>query len=165
MKKTLCVILILLCLTTVCAGALAESENYSFTPRLTNALDHSASEWYATSSNRALLSLLLGIEALGNAEGIPSDFELMKVFLRSSYMGKDGVILAFYGTDGKYIFSIQYCPVLKTANYFFFEASLSDSLADLLLESTIKDVCSDGYKKNDNGEIVEWVEQLSEIFK
>lgn len=79
MKKLISVMLVILALFGASA-AMAEIE--SFTPVLINSMEFSADEWYESDLNRALLTVLMGLEAATR----DSSFDLFDFLTYETYV-------------------------------------------------------------------------------
>ena len=145
MKKVLSLVLVLC--TLLACSAMAEmdaSESITYVPTLANSIEASASEWYATSENRALLTILLGLEITSQDERYG-----LSDFVGKSYVGKDGesMLIVMCGEAADLV--VVYQPSIGTALYDFTEPSSSDSVTYALGES-----CADGYYLNSIDDLI-----------
>lgn len=126
-------------------SALAEDNSFiDFEPTLTEAFDQSASSWYSSSTYRALLTITL----LTDCDSAV-DLDLSAALTNSSYVGKKGFFLVVgMVLDGATLI-MTYSPITGDAAYLYSETTLSTELQELLIESTMENICTDGYSKND----------------
>ena len=80
-----------------------------------------------------------------------------------SYVGKNSSILIVFAASKDQILQIAYSPTLKVANYRVYDFSIN-STNEKGFETAIKDVCDDGYYKNDLEDIQSVFIQLAELF-
>lgn len=155
MKKVLCVILTLfLCIIPV---SLAENtdEIIPYEANIANSADRTASEWFSTSMNRALLTILLLYD-------LPSDSSLVggNILAGTTYLGKAGSTCILLGRDNDKMVSIYYVPLLKEASYSIHDLTYaSDSALDITAERVFSENC-DNYYKNDDEDILRCVQLL-----
>lgn len=136
-------------------AAYAEDESIPFDPTLTNLADQTSSTWYSSSSTRALLTVLLGLDLATSLDTFDTD-----CIFNPSYVAEveqDGItILCVFFTEGDeagyYIF---YSPLAGIAYYDRKDLD-SDSL-----EWTI-DLFSDSYYENELEEILSVAKELVE---
>ena len=160
--KKLSVFVALLLILSVCSSALAAgkySGSDSFTPTLANAVDASATTWYGTSSNRAMLTVLL----VGNvaADGVLGDENVLSsMLLGTSYVGSTGSgnssTLIVAGVVSGNCLTIAYSPVLGTA-YYSFPSNMSNA------ELAIAQLCGSNYYENSMTDILEVMTALGNM--
>ena len=132
----------------------------------------SASDWYASSRSRALLTVLLSIEAI-NDIGNPESGDFSSFWLNASWVGitKDKtqlVVVGYYGTGSKTtILTMIYTPGTKKIKYMadVQTPSLTSSKAESACEALLKSGASaeytvNAYKKNSPRDIVTLIRQL-----
>lgn len=114
MRKLCSLLLILSLLPGVFAvTATAEDETISFEPALTMAWEGCVDDWYASSINRALLTVLLWIDYSMAFKDSPYEIDLMQ---ESAVCVDDGVLLVCYNTENMGGIIIDYAPGLDTAS-------------------------------------------------
>ena len=117
MKKTLALTVLLL--LALCVSALADcghSGEGDFDPELANLLDYSASKWYRSGINRALLTVLLVTNLFD--EALQQDQEVFNsLLLNESYVGYRGGILVVAGTASDDCIIILYDPSEGSGHY------------------------------------------------
>ena len=147
LKKLICLALALTMLLTACAFAESDEDNF-FTPNLANSFDASTQEWFSTSYNRALLTILLILDCDKTLveKGL---LDSSGSITRSSYVGLTDDILAVYYhcVDGDLL--IMYSPELGTAAFGVNRAS-DDKTVELVLNS----FCDGGCYQNNSDDIV-----------
>ena len=115
LKKMTCLALALIMLLTACAFAESNEDNF-FTPNLANSFDASTQEWFSTSYNRALLTILLILDCDKTLveKGL---LDSSGSITRSSFVGLTDDILAVYYhcVDGDLM--ILYSATAGIANY------------------------------------------------
>lgn len=147
LKKLICLALALTMLLFACAFA-EEDEIYPFDPEVTNASGYTAEEWFSTSYNRALLSLLL----VHDCDGILMEKELLDTtgcLTNPSYVGLSGtdLIVYYHCVDGDLL--VMYSPELGTAAFGLNSVSDDETVA-LVMGS----FCDGGCYQNDHDDIV-----------
>ena len=149
MKKVLSLILALCMLLACCA--LAESDDgIVYEPSLANAVGVSADEWFSTGENRALLTVLLGLE-ITSADG---NYGLSD-FVGDSYVGlNDDTLFVVMCGETKDLIMV-YQPSIGTAIYNFTDASGSANVDAALAES-----CADGHYVNDVDDLISVSESI-----
>lgn len=156
MKKFLSMLLALMLLLSSTAFATeSEDENYYFEAGLTSALDRSSFEWYATDSNRAMLTLVLYIDALLDYEG-DLHFEA-SVLSHSSYVARDsvtGTLTVVVLSDEGDSMWIYFEPETELAAFIIIE-DLDELGVEYVLSTTDKD-----YYENDVIEIFSALELI-----
>ena len=115
LKKLICLALALIMLLTACAFA-EDDEIYPFDPEVANASGFTAQEWFSSSYNRALLSLLL----VHDCDGVLMEKELLDstgCLSNPSFVGLSGtdLIVYYHCVDGDLI--ICYSATAGIANY------------------------------------------------
>ena len=147
LKKLICLALALTMLLSACAFA-EDDEIYPFDPEVTNASGFTAEEWFSTSYNRALLSLLL----VHDCDGILMEKELLDstgCLTNPSYVGLSGtdLIVYYHCVDGDLL--VMYSPELGTAAFGLNSVSDDETVA-LVMGS----FCDGGCYQNDHDDIV-----------
>ena len=147
LKKLICLALALTMLLTACAFA-EDDEIYPFDPEVTNASGYTAEEWFSTSYNRALLSLLL----VHDCDGILMEKELLDTtgcLTNPSYVGLSGtdLIVYYHCVDGDLL--VMYSPELGTAAFGLNSVSDDETVA-LVMGS----FCDGGCYQNEHYDIV-----------
>lgn len=147
LKKLICLALALTMLLTACAFA-EDDEIYPFDPEVTNASGYTAEEWFSTSYNRALLSLLL----VHDCDGILMEKELLDTtgcLTNPSYVGLSGtdLIVYYHCVDGDLL--VMYSPELGTAAFGLNSVSDDETVA-LVMGS----FCDGGCYQNEHDDIV-----------
>ena len=165
MKKVFSLILVLALLLGMTALAEEETPSYVFEPSLSEAMDKTATDWFSTSSNRALLTLLLTLD-VGNSDvgkelGLDGDF-LAEYITNGTYVGRSESILMVSGYVGNKVYTMLYMPVLGAASLTYYETS---SPSALLIELALGQVCPDGVQANTLSEIVEWAQVLNDLLE
>ena len=149
MKKAITMILVCIMLVTISFDVLSEETmsigtSYSFSPIITATMDRTTSEWFGSPVSRALLSILLLIEAEAATDtGIIKLVDLTE----DSYVIKDNSSLSvyFHGFEGaEYDYMFFYDSLTNQAN-FMPSPSFSSSEVEILFEISP----NDGYYKND----------------
>ena len=127
-------------------SAFADSDEFKFTdfdPRFTKLAESSASQWYSSSDNRALLTALIIIDLV---LALPSGTPDLPNATKTSYVGKDeSVVNIFLQTDNDTMIAVIYMPEADRAGYGIINNSGSDALTELYASA----ICHDGYEKND----------------
>lgn len=147
LKKLICLALALTMLLTACAFA-EDDEIYPFDPEVANASGFTAQEWFSSSYNRALLSLLL----VHDCDGVLMEKELLDstgCLSNPSFVGLSGtdLIVYYHCVDGDLL--IMYTPELGTAAFGVNSAS-DDTTVELVLNS----FCDGGCYQNNSDDIV-----------
>lgn len=132
-------------------SAFADSDDVDFIefePRFTKLGELSASKWYSTSDNRALLTALIIIDLVlafqSNSPDIPDA-------TKTSIVGKDDFNLnILLQTSNGTMILVVYTPELETASYYITSQDFPETMMELLASS----ICSDGYEKNDTSQVV-----------
>lgn len=158
MKKYITWVLVFaLCLVGFVNGvaAYAEDESIPFDPTLTNLADQTSSTWYSTSSSRALLTVLLGLDLATSLDTFDTD-----CIFNPSYVAEleqDGIsILCVFFTEGDNAgYYVLYSPLAEIAYYDRLDID-SDSLEWMI------DLLSDSYYENDLEEILSVAKELVE---
>lgn len=111
MKKGIGLILVLMMLFTVTATFAEETAN-QFEPMLLNAFDYSAREWFDKEANRALMSVMLAVEA----STYDPNFDPTALMTHSSYVlySEPGMLQLFAFTDDG-VYCVAYIPSQKKA--------------------------------------------------
>ena len=158
MKKVLSLILALCMLLACCA--LAESDDgIVYEPSLANAVGVSADEWFSTSENRALLTVL----RLLDCDELLVEGDLLDTtgaVVDTTYVGRgDSVLVAYYhAVDGDLI--IMYNPETGIADYMVLD-SYDEAKAEFFMES----FCPDGYYENNISDVMTVGDELMEILE
>ena len=163
MKKLICVVAVL-ALLCACVSALAENSSantLTFTHTLTYGMDNSVSDWYATETNRCLLTISLGLD-LGIA--FP-DIPVSTWLTNTTIVGKDGNTLCVIGYTDDQLLAITFSPLLNTAACITTDISgigQQSSVADLLIDSVAQSTCNDGYYTNSTTTMLTVLQQLND---
>ena len=154
MKKTIIFMLtmgILLGMFGVC-----QAEGKEIKPTLTNLGEASAQQWYATSTTRALLTVLLALDC-DQEENL--NFDFAEALMETSYVAydskKEELFVLFLMDDRSR--TIVYKPDAGTAMY-----AESDAVSEALAEIALAAICGE-YEKNSVARILETVESLNEV--
>lgn len=154
MKKLVAVLLTVMMLMSLTTALAADDEFKEIPAILTAVLDYSADEWYSSSTNRALLTVLvLGDFAV-------SDDPIAVEIVEPSYVAYDksidGLIILFKG-DGEYVL----------ANYNRFHADKIKYMRTGLTSSVTAELLLDSlehpYQQNSLAELGYVANQLAEI--
>ena len=141
----------ILCLSTASAAG-----GNSFNPTLPNAVDQSATTWYASGTNRALLTVLL-VGNVASNDVLGMEDVLQSMLLGSSYVGRSdgGSTLVVAGNVSGSCLTIAYSPLLGTAYY---------TMIDLYsAEAAIGQLCGSDYYQNSLSDIMEVVSALGNL--
>ena len=145
LKKMTCLALALTMLLTACAFAEDDSSTY-FDLKLVKAADQNVDTWMASSSNRALFTVLLFLDSYLGAED-QSAFDLTDLVLKNSYVGLCGNILVVYCHTGGDM--VMLCDPTTDTGAFCFYPEQDDSTVEELVAS----ICTGGYYKNSTSDI------------
>ena len=163
MKKTVCLLLLVMLLVPCCTGfASAEAEAIPFTPKLTqiitDAVDYSASDWFGSSYNRAMLTITLAAD-LSIQTGL--DLSSLIDITTASFVGKESftLVVSFYDQYGK-LYTIFYAPVINTASYY---STYGLSGQETALQAVLRQNCSEGLYKNDIEQMMKALKDLQSI--
>lgn len=111
--KKLIYIIILLLFTLIITSSLAESDVNSLEPTLANAIGYTAEQWFQSEKNRALLTVILGLEYAS----YDKSFDINCLYSDTSYVvyaeEYPGVMVCMFDDEKSH--SIMYMPWLKTA--------------------------------------------------
>ena len=167
LRKALVWLLAALLAFGMAAGAYAEEEeegtNIEFEPTITSALDNSASEWYKTKTNRAMLTVLLSFDLMASDEGeklgVDGDF-LAQFLANGTYVCKDDELrLTLMGYVDDRIYWINYAPIIDYAsiNYTDF-TNPSSTMIEMMLTSLEYD-----YEQNSLEAVLEVLKTVQDI--
>ena len=163
MKKLICIVT-LFALLCACVSALAEDSSANtieFTPTLTYGMDQSVNDWYATETNRCLLTIALGLD-LGVAY---PDIDVSTWLTNTTIVGKDGSTLCVIGYTDDQLLAITFSPLLNTAACITTDISgigQQSSIADSLIDSVAQSTCDDGYYTNSSTTMLVVLKQLND---
>ncbi|MBQ8535809.1 MAG: hypothetical protein IJ461_00160 [Clostridia bacterium] len=157
MKKSLALIL---CLSTILlcfpAPVLAESNENAvqFDVELASIFNRSANKWYSTEANRAMLSILLLLEA--------QQFEEVKnlgiTIGDASYVGiTDSIVGSLWEGDNDSVV-IAFSPSEKRAVYTIFDGLASSLMSEFILEEVFEE-----FEKNDSSAVYDAFSELKEL--
>ena len=151
LKKMTCLVLALTMLLTACAFAEEDSNTY-FDLKLVKAADQNVDTWMASSSNRALFTVLLFLDSYLGAED-QSIFHLSDLVLKNSFIGLCDDVLVVYCHTGGYDMVTLCDPTTDTGAFCFYPAK-DDSTAEALVAS----ICTGGYYMNSASDIQSAIE-------
>lgn len=156
MKKLIAFVMVTLLL---CGGVVALGDSTTqFEPQYVNIIDASAREWFDSSTNRALLSILL---AMDGAEERIDGFDFVKALTGTSYVIYDednrSVMVTYLFDDKSY--TIAYMPGLEKAIY---GEPIEGS--ELTVEMALEEMNYE-YHRNSMTKIMEVVEEIQEILE
>ena len=146
LKKMTCLALALTMLLTACAFAEDDSSTY-FDLKLVKAADQNVDTWMASSSNRALFTVLLFLDSYLGAED-QSAFDLTDLVLKNSYVGLCGNILVVYCHTGGGDMVMLCDPTTDTGAFCFYPEQ-----DDSTVEELVASICTGGYYKNSTSDI------------
>ena len=140
------------------APALAAVELTKHDPGVTIEFPFTADEWFSDSAHRAFLSLLL-VMLYTAAEELPEEIDPSDFLVNTSYVGKNGDEVCFFGADGTYLLLIVfntyegvfYCGVKE-----YTEETIEDELLDIVMS-----YCLEGYVENSVEDILSCAEGIS----
>ncbi len=161
MKKTVCLLLLVMLLVPCCTGfASAEADAIPFAPSfteiITNATNYTASDWFGTSYNRAMVTLTLALD-LSVELSIP--LTTLLDWMADSYVGRNSYMLmvAFFDTYGT-LYSVAYAPSLGLANYGRISGLKGNSWG---VQTVLQQHCGDGVYRNELTQIVQATKDLN----
>ena len=169
MKKALCLLLTIILSLCAVPPVLAEGdsswEEFDFEPDIANGMDNTSSEWMATTSNRALLTTLLVLEA--SFDKVLKDNDILGMLANSSYITSTSIIgIYITGYTDDYIYLLSYSPILETAHCARTRNEFNSFLIETSLKSALEEAYSDGIVyKNDKQDILEWLEVILKAIK
>ena len=149
-------VLALLLLMGCAISALGDIDTLQYEPTLTNAMDYSASTWFSTSSNRAMLSLLLTLDLVTKYD---SQSQYVPDLSKPSFVGKsdEDLFLTAHTQTGAQII-ISYRPSTGVGFY-----GLHESASDSNVEYALSQICPDGCYKNDSSDIQAAVQLVQSV--
>ena len=157
MKRILCLVLTLIMALSVAATAMAEG--VSFTPELCSALDMGVSEWYASEQTRALLTVLLLLDAQNAQSETGMRFDSDDIDWTHTYLGKiDATLFACVGLENNQFLLIGFAPAIDTA---LIEIKEATNL-ELVIEGAMEATC-ESYYQNSTDTLLVVMETLQEI--
>ncbi len=156
MKRIICLtvaaILLLACVPSVMAE---EREEVTFTSELAGSITRTASEWTGSSSDRAMLTVLLALEAAIDRQFGSTD--ILYILSNDSYVLKSGTTIFLGGFTDDYIYVISYTPATKKA-----AISRLPNLAAPNTSSVVKNALETSSSatvyKNEPAEILKWLQ-------
>ena len=159
---SLCLVLAMLtmgCITGLCeevSAAEEELDYISFEPTITKMFDNSASEWFSSEFDRAMLTVLLSIDLLSIVDEDVMDFS--EALTKNTYVAKDGLNLIVYYHGKQSDLLVGYTPLTGTAIY-----QVQDKIGDSLVLYLLEKLAEDGCYKNDIDDLFEVVTLLSDV--
>ena len=132
-----------------------DSKGVEFEAELTNCIDMSVGKWFATSENRALLTLLLSLDLSRVVD--KSEFDVSNAWLNRSYVAMGDGTLGVYLHGEKQDCIIIYSSVAGVATYV-----MHDICADSVVRLTLSSVFEDGYYENSLGDMAEVAGKLND---
>ena len=156
LKKLLCLALALTLLLSACALA-EDSESPFFDLKLVKGMDQSVQEWYATSIDRAMYTVLIFLDCYLGAEDRDA-FDLEDLVTKSSYVGVDEDLLVCYCHTGGKDLVIVCDPTASFASSQFYEAS-----SDAIVEQVMEAICAGEYHKNNTSDIISALDIVDSI--
>lgn len=177
MKRTFIFILSIIIISTVINLPIINSaqaktnyevdESYDFEPQLANSLKL---KWFSSKENRAMLTLLLGIQVADDR--VLGSMDVFNGFLyNTSYLGmstqkvSSGATMNMYvllGRYDKYFIYITYSPEAKQATFFLKDNNDGEAVTDMQMEVLISNLCSE-YYKNDYDDMINAVTELQKM--
>ena len=157
MKKGIALLLMLVVLLGV-SQAVADGNNSSFRPSLTNGFECSADDWFQSSNYRALLTIMMAFDYADEK----SSFDPAEAVLGSTYVGMSSdheYLLLVYVYDGK-AEVILYTPDSGNAMYSLDTVYSSESA----VEQSYKEA-GYTYYRNSQSTLVEVAEIVSEALE
>ena len=161
---SLCLILLLM-MGQASAQTYKTNEVYDFNPEIANAMKLN---WYSSSENRAMLSLVLAIQVaddrvLGSTDvfsGIISNTSYLGRSTQKTSSGNMNMYVVLGQYDDYFIY-IMYSPEAKQASFFIQDNTYGNSVSDIQMELLIAKLCDDYYKN----EYLDMVNAVSELQK
>lgn len=137
--------------TTISLALPAEEDFVDFTSSLTSGFDKSSSQWFSSTSNRALLTISLLTEVMVQDQ---EAVELVDVNLsKSSYVFRGGVQLGVLIQGDENSFFILFTPTSGEISYRIGNFA-SNFLAEMMLDDFV-DEFGGSYKENDTSSLLE----------
>ena len=160
MKKIISLFLVMNMMFSLCAMAeINATDQVYFQSSMIDSLNYKAKEWFDSSENRALLTILFALE-------ISSQFPNEKFdcynSLEPSYVGKNGPTLFIVYCNETRSLIVTYQPISGEAAY---NVVNDEALNESILEIALRDTCEDGYYKNDVEDIVDVCDALIQIME
>lgn len=158
---SLCLVLAMLtvgCMAGLCEEATASAEEtkaIAFEPTITNGFDYSASEWFSSGFNRAMLAVILSLDLCNIVDKDVIDFG--PALTESSFVAKDGLILVVYYHGTQDDLYITYMPLTGQATY-----QITDKSEDYVVQYALETVVDDGCYKNDFEDLMNVVALLKD---
>lgn len=153
MKRIAALTLVLLLVFSLVTCGYTETYTYNdgygeFTPTLTNAMGFTGKQMMETSESRAMATIVLALDYMLNMnKTVENEEQFTPNLFETSYIGKNGVDIYVYlksdTRDDRLV--IIYRPVTQEASC----DVMALSFGDTQVEYVLKEVCSDGYYKND----------------
>lgn len=158
MKRVVSMLIVSLLFFSMVISSQAESDSDSieFVPKVSNILDRTAKDWFASSEDRAMLSVFLMLDAMSE---FGNDSVYVPDLTQTTFLGRNGMDLFLTGhTAGDNSVIIQYRPIAGKAL-----AGKSPSASDAVLKIALESICDDGCYKNDMEDIVKAAQTISDI--
>jgi len=150
---SLCLVLAMLtvgCMAGLCEETTASEEDdevISFEPTFTNTFDYSAQEWFSSSLNRALLTMMLGADLIQVLD--EETFILGPSLANTTFVAKDSVKLIVYFHAEQNDLMVFYTPVLGEAGYAYMEKS-----SDIVIQGALETAMDGGCYENNLEDIL-----------
>ena len=161
---SLCLVLAMLtvgCMAGLCEEAAASAEEtkaIAFEPTLTKVFDYSAQEWFSSSANRALLTIMLAVDLDDILD--ENMFAPGTSLVNTTFVAKDSVsLIVCYHAEQNDLF-VVYMPIIGTATYQFMDKS-----SDISTRYALEAIADDGYYENNLEDIVEVMKILQEVLE
>ena len=136
-----------------------ETEEVEFESELAGDIDRTASEWMDTGSDRALLTVLLAVEASIDKQF--GDADVLNILLNETYICKDGLSVCISGYTDSYIYLFIYVPATKKTSLTRMENPFSSSAGSVIKIAMEESATSEVYQ-NDDKEILKWIKLVAE---
>lgn len=163
MKKKLTMMLTLMLLTSLIGGfCFADDNGTPFELILTKVPDYSLSEWYSSSMNRALLTVLLAADISATSNG--GHAEVLGILKNPSFVVNSGLSLTVAGFYEDTTVLIHYAPIINYASFSTMPSPTSDvSLLKDGVESALKNTDSTiDCQENSQADIYYCMSKISE---
>lgn len=156
MKRALSVVFVILLCLLLYTGTAESAVHGPFVPKITNGVERSASEWFASPESRALLTVSLSLDYNAELEPVLKDG---LNFSRDTYVGRSGSLLyvCYSLLNDERPLLLAYSPLIKTFYYAMLEVSPS-----AVLETVLEELCEDSLFKNDPAALLDVMNSLSE---
>lgn len=134
----------------------SDSQLMTITPTIANSFEYSADEWFSTSLNRALLTVLLSLNLNGEVD--ENDVSLTDALINNtSFVGLSDTTLTvlYQGTEADLL--VFYYPELEVCHF-----SLTTHGSDALTKTALETICPDGCYENELDDIATVIGLLAE---